>query len=64
MNAPEKVFGVWLKGRVIKSVPLKGLGGQEMMWEEYGGCIKQQARSEERRLRDKQHRRRQLCLGI
>jgi hypothetical protein len=34
VNAPEKVFGVWLKGRVIKSVPIKGLGGQEMSWEE------------------------------
>jgi len=64
VNAPEKVFGVWLKGRVIKSVPIKGLGGQEMMWEEYVAFIKQQARSEERRLLDKQHRRRQLSLGI
>jgi hypothetical protein len=51
VNAPEKVFGVWLKGRVIKSVPIKGLGGQEMSWEEYVACIKLQARSEERRLR-------------
>ncbi len=64
VNAPEKVFGVWLKGRVIKSVPIKGLGGQEMRWEEYVAFIKQQARSEERRLLDKQHRRRQLSLGI
>jgi len=51
VNAPEKVFGVWLKGRVIKSVPIKGLGGQEMSWEEYVAFIKLQARSEERRLR-------------
>ena len=51
MNAPQKIFGVWLKGQVIKSVPIKGLGGQEMIWEEYVGFIKQQARSEEWRLR-------------
>jgi hypothetical protein len=55
---------VWLKGRVIKSVPIKGLGGREMRWEEYVAFIKQQARSEERRLLDKQHRMRQLSLGL
>src|SRR5438034_5923940 len=45
VNAPEKVFGVWLDGHVIKSVPIKGLFGQEMRWEEYVAFIKQQARS-------------------
>jgi hypothetical protein len=35
-----------------------------MMWEEYVTFIKQQARSEERRLLDKQHRMRQLSLGL
>jgi hypothetical protein len=51
VNAPEKVFGVWLEGRVIKSVPIKGLAGREMGWEDYVAFIKKQARSEERRLR-------------
>jgi hypothetical protein len=51
VKAPEKVFGVWLDGRVIKSVPIKGLAGREMIWEDYVAFIKQQARSEERRLR-------------
>lgn len=64
VNAPEKVFGVWLDGRLIKSVPIKGLANREMMWEEYVTFIKQQARSEERRLLDKQHRMRQLSLGL
>lgn len=64
VNAPEKVFGVWQNAQVIKSVPIKGLAGREMMWEEYVAFIKQQARSEERRLLDKQHRMRQLSLGI
>ena len=64
VNAPENVFGVWLAGRVIKSVPIKGLAGREMMWEEYVAFIKQQARSEERRLLDKHHRMRQLSLGM
>jgi hypothetical protein len=45
VNAPEKVFGVWLNGRMIKSVPIKGLAGQEMRWEDYLTFIKQQARS-------------------
>jgi Integrase core domain len=45
VNAPEKVFGVWLDGHVIKSVPIKGLFGREMRWEEYMAFIEQQARS-------------------
>ncbi len=64
VDAPEKGFGVWLNGRMIKSVPIKGLAGREMRWEDYITFIKQQARSEERRLLDKQHRMRQLSLGI
>lgn len=64
VNAHEKVFGVWLDGQLIKSVPIKGLAGREMQWEEYVAFIKQQARSEERRLLDKQHRMRQISLGL
>jgi hypothetical protein len=64
VNAPEKIFVVWLDGHVIKSVPIKGLVGQEMAWEQYVALMKEQARSEERRLLDMQHRMRQLSLGI
>jgi hypothetical protein len=64
VNAPEKVLVVWLDGQVIKSVPIKGLVDQEMAWEPYVALMKEQARSEERRLLDKQHRMRQLSLGI
>ena len=49
---------------MIKSVPIKGLVGQEMAWEQYVALMKEQARSEERRLLDMQHRMRQLSLGI
>jgi hypothetical protein len=44
VNAPEKVFGGWLDGHVIKSVPITGLFGREMRWEEYLAFIRQQAR--------------------
>jgi hypothetical protein len=64
VNAPEKVFDVWLAGRMIKSLPIKGLVGQEMAWEDYVSLMKQQARSEERHVLDKQHRMRQLSFGI
>ena len=64
VNAPEKVFAVWLDGHVIKTVPIKGLVGQKMAWEPYVALMKEQARSEERRLLDKQHRMRQLSLGF
>jgi hypothetical protein len=63
VNAPEKVFVVGLDAQVIKSVPIKGLVGQEMTWEQYVTLMKEQARSEERRLLDKQHRVRQLSLS-
>jgi hypothetical protein len=64
VNAPEKVFDVWRAGRMIKSLPIKGLIGQEMAWEDYIALMKQQARSEERHVLDKQHRMRQLAFGI
>jgi hypothetical protein len=34
VNAPDRTFGVWLEGRVIKSLPIKGLIGREMAWQE------------------------------
>jgi hypothetical protein len=47
-----------------RGVPLKGLVGQQMAWEQYVAFIKEQAGSPERCLLDKQHRMRQLSLGI
>jgi hypothetical protein len=64
VNATEKVFDVWLEGGLIKSLPIKGLVGREMVWEEYVALMKEQARSEERRLLAKQRRVRQLSFGI
>jgi hypothetical protein len=64
VNAPDRTFGVWLEGRVIKSLPIKGLIGREMAWQEYMALIKEQARSLERRELSKQHRMRQLSFGI
>jgi hypothetical protein len=64
VNAPDRTFEVWLEGRIIKSLPIKGLFGREMAWEEYVVLIKEQARSEERHLLDKQRRVRQLTFGI
>ncbi len=55
---------MWLDGQVIKSVPIKGLLGQQMTWEQSVTLMKEQARSEERRLLDKPHRMRQLSWGI
>ena len=59
VSAADRSFQVWLEGRLIKSLPIKGLLGQEMTWQQYVAFIKEQARSEERRLVDRQHRLRQ-----
>lgn len=64
VNAPEKVFEVWSEGHVIKALPIKGLVGREMAWQEYVLLIKEHARSEERRWLEKQRRVRQLSFGI
>jgi hypothetical protein len=63
VSAPDRTFEVWLAGRLIKSLPIKGLVGQEMTWQKYVAFMTEQARSEERRLLDKQHRLRQRSLG-
>lgn len=63
VSAPDRTFAVWLEGRLIKSLPIKGLVGQEMTWQKYVAFMKEQARSEERRLLDRQHRLRQRSSG-
>ncbi len=46
VNAAAKQFDIWQPGRLIKSVPIKGLHGQIMPFEDYVALMKQEARSE------------------
>jgi hypothetical protein len=48
VNATEKHFEIWQSGRLIKSIPIKGLSGQTMPFEEYVALMKREARSEYR----------------
>jgi hypothetical protein len=49
INAPEKQFEIWQAGSHVKSVPIKGLSGKTLPFEEYVALMKQEARSEYRR---------------
>jgi hypothetical protein len=49
VNAAEKQFDIWLSGGCIKSIPIKGLYGQTMPFQEYVAGISQEARSEYQR---------------
>jgi hypothetical protein len=49
IKAPEKQFDIWQAGLRIKSVPIKGLSGRTMPFDEYVELMKQEARSEYRR---------------
>jgi hypothetical protein len=49
INAPEKPFEIWQAGSHVKSLPIKGLYGKIMPFDEYVGLMKQEARSEYRR---------------
>jgi hypothetical protein len=46
VNAAEKQFEIWQPGRHIKSIPIKGLHGQTLPFEEYVALMKREARSE------------------
>ncbi len=46
VNAAEKHFEIWLSGKLIKSLPIKGLYGKTMPFGEYVALMKQEARSE------------------
>ncbi len=48
VNAAEKHFEIWRLGGLIKSVPIKGLHGQTMPFQEYVALMKREARSEYR----------------
>ena len=45
VNAAEKHFEIWQPGGLIKSVPIKGLHGQTMPFQEYVALMKREARS-------------------
>jgi transposase InsO family protein len=46
VNAAEKCFDIWQPAGPIKSVPIKGLHGQTMPFQEYVALMKREARSE------------------
>ncbi len=48
VNAAEKCFDIWQPEGVIKSVPIKGLHGQTMPFQDYVALMKREARSEYR----------------
>ena len=48
VNAAQKRFDIWQPGRQIKSIPIKGLHGKIIPFEEYVALMTQQARSEYR----------------
>lgn len=48
VNARDKCFDIWQPGRRIQSVPVKGLQGRVMPFEEYVALMKREARSEYR----------------
>jgi hypothetical protein len=62
VNAPEQHFDVLLGREVVKSVPLKGLVGQPLSFEDYAARMLEEARSEYRRWLQQQRRLRQLSL--
>jgi hypothetical protein len=49
INAPEKQFEIWQAGWRVKSVPIKGLHGKTMPFDEYVRLMKEEVRSEYRR---------------
>ena len=63
VNASERSFDVWLGKEGVKRVPIKGLHGTEPMpLEQYVRVMKEEARSEERRLQLAHPTLRQLSL--
>jgi transposase InsO family protein len=48
VNAAERCFDIWQPPGRIKSIPIKGLHGRVMLFEEYVALMKQEARSEYR----------------
>jgi len=48
LNAAEKCFDIWKPEGFIKSIPIKGLHGQTLPFEDYVALMKREARSEYR----------------
>jgi len=48
VNAAQKQVDIWQPAGCIKSIPIKGLHGQLMPFEEYVALMKREARSEYR----------------
>jgi hypothetical protein len=46
LNAAQKCFDIWQPAGCIKSIPIKGLHGQTMPFQDYVTLMKQEARSE------------------
>lgn len=49
VSAKEAQFVVWHADRVIKTLPIKGLLGQEMVIDDYLKCMRAEALAYERR---------------
>ncbi len=49
VNAPERAFEVLLGKEHLKTLPIKGLVGQPLPFEEYAARMREEARSEYRR---------------
>jgi len=49
VNAAQKQFAIWQGISHIKQIPIKGLSGTPLLFEEYVALMKQEARSEYRR---------------
>ncbi len=49
VNAQEKQFDIWHLASRVKQLPIKGLYGKPLPFEEYVSLMKQEARSEYRR---------------
>lgn len=62
VNAPERRFEVFLGKEAVKTVPIKGLVGQALPFEEYAARMREEARSEYRRWLQQQQRRYQMSL--
>ncbi len=62
VNAPEKRFEVYYQDTLIKQMPIKGLYGEVLPFDRYVTLIKQEARSQQRRLQMSGRSFRQLRL--
>jgi hypothetical protein len=62
VNAPAHTFEGWLVREQVKTVPIKGLVGQALPFEQYAARMLEEARAEYRQWLQHQQRRHQLSL--